>query len=121
MTENNHDHDIRRKRKVIQERQIVMLTLMLIIGFLLTWTPYAIVCLYVAFINHDGVPPLVASVPAFFAKLSLIWPSFFNIIANREIRMNLPFKKSLNQILPFRIGNFKYILYILFIIKYFFL
>jgi hypothetical protein len=55
----------------------------------LSWTPYAIVSLYRAFINGNEVSPLAATIPALFAKLSLAWPAIFCLIGNKDVRNKL--------------------------------
>ena len=56
---------------------------------MLSWTPYALVCLYRAFIDGDGVSPLGATIPSFFAKASLAWPSLFSLLGNKDIRQKI--------------------------------
>ena len=54
-------------------------------GFVFCWTPYAIVCLYRAFLNEVNISPLAATLPAFFAKSSLAWPALFSLMGNKVI------------------------------------
>ena len=42
--------------------------------------------MYIAFINANSVPLLVASLPALFAKSSLIWPAILNLIVQQKER-----------------------------------
>lgn len=79
----------------------------LLVGFVVSWTPYAIACLYVAFFNTT-LPPLVATIPAFFAKASLLWPSLLNILTNNDIKTRLPFK-NIRQVFPFTLSKPVYI------------
>jgi hypothetical protein len=58
-------------------------------GFIISWTPYAIVCIYRAFLDETKVSPLAATLPAFFGKSSLAWPAIFTMIGNRDIRMKI--------------------------------
>ena len=61
-------------------------------GFFITWTPYAVVCIYIIF--YGDITPLGASLPAFFAKTSLTWPALLTIFTNRNISRKLwGFKK----------------------------
>lgn len=59
------------------------------VGFIITWTPYAIVSLYSAFINADRISPLVTTLPALFAKSSMLWPSMLFMFSNSKIRNKL--------------------------------
>jgi len=57
--------------------------------FLVCWTPYAVVALYSAFINEQGVKPLLGTLPALFAKSSTVWSSMFYLFLNKKIRKKL--------------------------------
>ena len=58
-------------------------------GFLLSWTPYTIVCMYRAFIQDSYVSPMAATIPAFFGKFSLAWPALLSLFGNKDIRKKL--------------------------------
>jgi hypothetical protein len=58
-------------------------------GILVSWTPYAFVSLYRAFINGNEVSPLAATIPFLFAKLSLAWPAIFCLFGNSDVRRKL--------------------------------
>jgi hypothetical protein len=60
-------------------------------SFMISWSPYAAVCMYRAFIGRE-VSPMVATIPAFFAKSSLAWPSLLTIIGNSDVRNKLGFQ-----------------------------
>lgn len=51
----------------------------------MSWTPYAIVSIYRVFINGDEINPILATIPAFIAKTSLVWPALMNATVNRTI------------------------------------
>jgi hypothetical protein len=59
------------------------------VGFVISWTPYAGVSLYTAFIDEKGVDETVTIIPSVFAKLSLIWSSFAYIFTNRSIKLKI--------------------------------
>ncbi len=61
--------------------------------FVFCWTPYAVVALYSAFINENGVEPLWGTLPALFAKSSTIWSSMFYLFLNKKIRRRLFYSK----------------------------
>ena len=53
--------------------------------FLISWTPYALVSMYSAFIDSNDITPLVATLPAMFAKSSTVLSSIFYILSNKKI------------------------------------
>ena len=67
--------------------KMAKVALVMVIGYLFAWTPYAIVSLYSAFANPDNVSLLLAAVPALFAKTSTFYNPliyFFTYKAFRE-------------------------------------
>jgi hypothetical protein len=61
------------------------------VGFLVSWTPYAAVSMYRAFINGSELDPMTATIPAFFGKFSLAWPALLTLFGNKDIRNKLNF------------------------------
>ena len=55
-------------------------------GFLISWSPYAIVSIYRVF-TDDYISPMVETIPAMFAKSTLLWTSVLYIYSNRKIRV----------------------------------
>jgi hypothetical protein len=45
--------------------------------------------MYSAFLDANGVPPLVGTIPAIFAKSSMLWTSVIYICSNKRIRSHL--------------------------------
>ena len=65
--------------------------------FLASWTPYALVGMYGAFINAVQVSPYLSTLAAFLSKSSLIWPACLNIYVRKRQRkkiFSMMFKKS---------------------------
>ena len=56
---------------------------------MISWTPYAVVCLYRAFLENSSVSPLAATIPAFFGKFSLAWPALISLFGNTDIKRKL--------------------------------
>ncbi|RNA30626.1 melanopsin [Brachionus plicatilis] len=73
-------------RRIIIERNSTVVMILIIIGFIISWTPYAITSMYTAFINPSGVSPLVATLPSLFAKSSMLWPSVLYIFSSPNIK-----------------------------------
>ncbi|CAF0886599.1 unnamed protein product [Brachionus calyciflorus] len=83
-SDGNLDKKMLKKLKV--ERELTVSTLILIAGFMITWTPYALVSMYSAFIDHGKMDPLTATIPSMFAKGSLIWSSGIYIYTNKQVK-----------------------------------
>jgi hypothetical protein len=48
--------------------------------------------MYRAFFDDSEVEPMIATIPAFFAKFSLAWPALLTLFGNNDIRkkLNMP-------------------------------
>ena len=57
---------------------------------MIAWCPYALAAIYSAFLHYifNSLPqlsPALSTIPALFAKSSLVWPAVFNLILlNKE-------------------------------------
>lgn len=47
------------------------------------------VCMYSAFISDKPLPPLYGTVPAIFAKSSMLWTSLVYLLTNKSIRVKV--------------------------------
>ena len=56
------------------------------VGFFMSWTPYAMVTMWTSFVNEHTIGPLAASIPAMFAKSSMLWSSLLYIFSNQQIK-----------------------------------
>ncbi|RNA43725.1 vertebrate ancient opsin-like [Brachionus plicatilis] len=74
-------------RRIIIERNATVAMIFSIVGFIISWTPYAISSMYTAFINSSGVPPLVSTLPSLFAKSSMLWPPVLPKEKSEEIHV----------------------------------
>ena len=54
----------------------------------MSWTPYAFVAFYAAFIGHE-LPPLGGTLPAMFAKSAFVWSSAIFLYSNRKARKTI--------------------------------
>ncbi|CAF1004111.1 unnamed protein product [Brachionus calyciflorus] len=83
------------KKRVIKERKLTISILLVIIGFMISWTPYAVVSLIAVFFSeYIEISPMMSLMPAIFAKTSLFWPSALYIFSNRQIQVILAKKMS---------------------------
>ena len=55
--------------------KLIFIKVVFKVSFIISWCPYACVCLYRAFVDASEVSPLLATIPALFAKSSLAWPA----------------------------------------------
>ena len=55
---------------------------------MVSWVPYSIVFFYNAFVDIN-LPPLVKTLPAMFAKTSLVWTSMIFTLSNANIRSKI--------------------------------
>ena len=63
--------------------------LVYILGFVITWIPYATVSLYSAFIDADAITPFDSLWPAIFAKSSMLWSTLLYIFTNKSIKSKI--------------------------------
>ena len=60
------------RNQILLERRITYTIIYIIGGFLLAWTPYAIASIIRIFIDREFFPPIFATLPAIFAKTSVV-------------------------------------------------
>lgn len=77
-------------------KETIILFNFVIAGFMISWTPYALVSMYTAFIQPEKMDPLTATIPSMFAKTSLVWSSAIYIYTNKQIKKK--FKKYFFQV-----------------------
>ncbi|KAL3847303.1 hypothetical protein ACJMK2_018220 [Sinanodonta woodiana] len=71
------------------EKSVAITMFLMIVSFLLSWTPYAIVCIVTSMINSQSIPTFGKTLPGIFAKCSAIWNPIVYVIRNREFRESL--------------------------------
>ena len=54
--------------------------------FLFAWVPYAAVSFFNAFISDSVGYPLLSTIPAFFAKSSVVWSSLFYLCTDVKMK-----------------------------------
>ncbi|CAF2550806.1 unnamed protein product [Rotaria sp. Silwood2] len=62
-------------------------------GYLLAWTPYAIMSFICAFIDDEFFPPILGTIPALFAKTSVVWNPLIYVARNGNIRHYFSFRR----------------------------
>ena len=53
---------------------------------MITWTPYSVVSMWSAFVNPEDISPLGATLPAMFAKSSMVWGTLLYLMTNSRVR-----------------------------------
>ncbi|XP_053210866.1 visual pigment-like receptor peropsin isoform X2 [Panonychus citri] len=68
------------------QKNITFMTIVINIAFLLAWTPYALLCLYVVFGDPADVPVWFSLLPPLMAKTSTIFNPLIYFLTNPRIR-----------------------------------
>ena len=68
------------------EKKVAAMFLLMIVSFLLCWTPYAVVSMMEAFGRQRVVSPVVAIVPSFLAKSSTAYNPLIYILMSKKVR-----------------------------------
>ncbi|KAK3585625.1 hypothetical protein CHS0354_004542 [Potamilus streckersoni] len=71
------------------ETSITITVFFMIVCFLISWTPYAIVSIVTALMNPKSIPTFGKTLPGIFAKCSAIWNPIVYVIRNSEFRESL--------------------------------
>ena len=74
---------------------------------MVSWVPYAAVCIWTVLGGH--VTPFASTLPAMFAKSSLLWTSVLYFITNKNVRskaVKLVFNKKSRQMKQSDSGNY---------------
>lgn len=83
--------------KKLQKMSVIM-----ILMFLVAWSPYSIVCLWASFGDPKKIPPSMAIIAPLFAKSSTFYNPCIYVVANRKFRkaMFAMFKCQTHQAMP---------------------
>lgn len=73
-------------QKLENEKKLTIIVMCYVGIFIVTWTPYAFVSMYSAFIDPKDISPLGATIPAMFAKSSMVWGTILYLYSNSKIR-----------------------------------
>ena len=63
--------------------------LYILVGFIILWIPYGIVCFYRTFFYGYEIDELYVAIPYFLSKLTLLWPSLITILLNDDIKKGI--------------------------------
>lgn len=85
--------------------KMAKIAIVMVVGFFVAWTPYAVVSFYAAFGFADNVPTLVAAIPALFAKTSTFYNPIIYFFAYKSFRESLVKSwrryRNRNAVMPF--------------------
>ncbi|XP_006012043.2 visual pigment-like receptor peropsin [Latimeria chalumnae] len=65
---------------------VTKMSVVMILMFLVAWSPYSIVCLWSSFGNPKKIPPAMAIIAPLFAKSSTFYNPCIYVIANKKFR-----------------------------------
>ncbi|CAF3357302.1 unnamed protein product, partial [Rotaria sp. Silwood2] len=82
------------QRQYLIECRVTYTIIFIIGGFLLAWSPYAIISIIRAFIYDKYFPPILGTIPALFAKTSVVWNPLVYVVRNGNIYYNLRYSRS---------------------------
>jgi hypothetical protein len=65
--------------------------------YLLSWTPYALASMYTAITQTSPLNAFAQTVPELFAKLSIVWCPLLELMLNKNVKRNLPWKREVSK------------------------
>jgi c-opsin len=68
------------------EKKVAAMFLLMILSFLVCWTPYAVVSMMEAFGRPSAVSPLMAIVPSVLAKSSTAYNPLIYVLMSKKVR-----------------------------------
>ncbi|XP_006869378.1 PREDICTED: visual pigment-like receptor peropsin [Chrysochloris asiatica] len=81
---------------------VTKMSVLMIMMFLVAWSPYSIVCLWASFGDPKKIPPSMAIIAPLFAKSSTFYNPCIYVIANKKFRRSMfaIFKCQTHQAVP---------------------
>ena len=73
------------------EKRILIIMIVYILGFLISWAPYFSISLFSYFITSNNMTPLLTTLPTLLTKSSFVWTSLLYLLSNNKIRTKLSF------------------------------
>lgn len=67
------------------ERQVSRMVVMMIVAFMVAWTPYALFSIIVTVYPTIYLDPILAAVPAFFAKTAAVYNPIIYVFMNQQV------------------------------------
>lgn len=67
------------------ERQVSRMVVVMIVAFMVAWTPYALLSIIVTIYPTIYLDPILAAVPAFFAKTAAVYNPIIYVFMNQQV------------------------------------
>lgn len=67
------------------EMKVAYMVILMVLTFLLSWLPYAVLAMLVVFNPEVEISPLVATVPVYLAKSSTVYNPIIYIYLNKQV------------------------------------
>lgn len=77
------------------ERQVTRMVVVMIVAFMVAWTPYATFAILVTIHPTIELDPRLASIPAFFSKTAAVYNPVIYVFMNKQVTLLSLFHKSL--------------------------
>ncbi|KAK2862039.1 hypothetical protein Q5P01_001572 [Channa striata] len=68
------------------QREVTRMCILMVLGFLIAWTPYATFSGWIFMNKGAAFSPLTAAIPAFFAKSSALYNPVIYVLMNKQFR-----------------------------------
>lgn len=68
------------------EREVTRMCILMVVGFLVAWTPYASVAAYIFFNKGVAFTAQSMAIPAFFSKSSALFNPIIYVLLNKQVR-----------------------------------
>lgn len=73
------------------ERQVTRMVVVMIVAFMVAWTPYATFAILVTIHPSIELDPRLASIPAFFSKTAAVYNPVIYVFMNKQVTLLLLF------------------------------
>lgn len=68
------------------EKEVTRMVILMVLGFMLAWTPYAVVAFWIFTNKGADFTATLMSVPAFFSKSSSLYNPIIYVLMNKQVR-----------------------------------
>ena len=82
-------------KRFLMERRALINLILLVIGYIVSWLPYAVLSFLIYFNIIIEINPVLSLIISSIGKLSFIWTSSFYIFSNKNLRARFTFKRKL--------------------------
>lgn len=72
------------------EKEVTRMVILMVLGFMLAWTPYAVVAFWIFTNKGADFTATLMAVPAFFSKSSSLYNPIIYVLMNKQVRCPTP-------------------------------